>query len=206
MDRVLLVGLVRVALPDHVIRICDGGFVQIGDETYRSSDPVFGVIAALEAFEEGAGDSLPAGTIVFHPPAVSGAVQLSRPGFQGSSVRMGIAEVNEATGLPIKVDWLVDWQSDRTVLRRSRSEPRALEMLCLSRAVRLLNGNDGNVLSSGFHQRQYPGERGFDNALGMGTQVAWGAPSPPRGVTAGVSGGGGGGGGRFNEGAMVNAV
>lgn len=194
MERVRLIAILKVELPGRSILLCDGGFVEHEGETYLSSDPDFGTVAAFEALEEGAGDSLPAGTITFYPPSIAAAATLSRPGYQGSRIVMSVIEQDQATGAVIDIDRMAEWQSDRTILKRGKGMPRALEMLCVTRSQRLLSRSEGNVLSSAFHQRQYPGERGFDNAHGMPMQVAWGVASPPRGVTTGGGGGGYGGG------------
>jgi hypothetical protein len=201
MERVRLIAILKVELPGRSILLCDGGFVDHDGERYLSSDVDFGTVAGFEALEEGAGDSLPAGTITFYPPSIAAAATLSQPGYQGSRITMSIIEQDPATGAVIDVDRMADWQSDRTILRRKKGMPRALEMLCVTRSQRLLARNEGNVLSSAFHQRQYPGERGFDNAHGMPTQVAWGVASPPRGVSFG--GGGGFGGGPGGGGGML---
>ncbi|WP_230769783.1 hypothetical protein [Sphingomonas sp. Leaf4] len=185
MQTVTLAGLVKISLPTRDVLLCDGGYVRWGDEEYLSLDPVFGTIGVLEALTEGTGDELPAGKITFLPPELAAAIDLSRPGFQGSRVQMWIAEIDEATGAPIgEPDTMADWQSDRTILRRGGEVPRSLEMVCVSRSQRLLVRNDGNAMSTSGHQRLFPGERGHDNALGMEIEVAWGVASPPRGVQA----------------------
>lgn len=185
MQTVSLVGLVKISLPGRDILLCDGGFVRWGDDVFVSADPTFGTIGVLEALSEGTGDELPAGKITFLPPDLAAAVDLSRPGYQGSRVQMWIAEVDDSTGRPIgNPDPMADWQSDKTVLRRQAGVPRSLEMVCVSRSQRMLVRNDGNAMSTAGHQRLFTAERGHDNALGMEIEVAWGVASPPRGVQA----------------------
>jgi len=185
MQTISLAGLVKISLPGRTICLADGGFVAWAGDTYVSADPVFGTIGVLEALAEGTGDELPAGKITFLPPGLAAAVDLSRPGYQGSRVQMWIAEIDEATGKPVgQPDSMADWQSDKTILRRSGDVPRSLEMVCVSRSQRLLIRNDGNAMSTASHQRVFPGERGHDNATGMEVEVAWGVASPPRGVQA----------------------
>jgi hypothetical protein len=73
----------------------------------------------------------------------------------------------------------------------------------IAAADRLFTINEGNVLSSAFHQAVWPGELGLDNAIDVGTTVAWRVKAPPRGSVAGGGGaGGGGGGGLFNVAAL----
>ena len=54
------VGLVKVELPNSTAYICDGGFIDYDGDSYKSSDPVLGVISSLEPLSEGIGDDIPA--------------------------------------------------------------------------------------------------------------------------------------------------
>lgn len=182
MERVTLVGLLKLELPGRDVLLCDGGVVPFDGQLYQSSDDVFGTVSMFEALTEGTGDELPAGTITFLPRDVAGAVELSQPAYQNSRLRMWIAEVDEASGRIIgQPDLMADWQTDKTVLRRATGT-RALEIGCVTRSQRLLIRNDGNALTSPAHQRVFPGERGFDNAVGMDIEIPWGVVAPPRGV------------------------
>lgn len=182
MERVTLVGIMKLELPGRSILLCDGGMVPYAGELYQSDDVTFGTVAGFEALTEGVGDELPAGTITFLPPDIAAAVELSQPGYQNSRLRLWIGEVDEASGLLFgEPDLMADWQTDKTVLKRSTGT-RALEMVCVTRSQRLLTRNDGNALSSTAHQRVFAGERGFDNAVGMEMEVPWGVIAPPRGV------------------------
>lgn len=182
MERVTLVGMLKLELPGRDVLLCDGGMVPYDGQLFQSADDVFGTVGAFEALTEGVGDELPAGTITFLPRDTAAAVELSQPGYQNSRVRLWIGEVDEASGRLVgEPDLLADWQTDKTVLKRG-SGSRSLEMVCVTRSQRLLTRNDGNSLSSPAHQRVFAGERGFDNAVGMEIEVAWGVVSPPRGV------------------------
>lgn len=189
MDRVLLTGLMKIELPGRTVLLCDGGFVTWNGETYLGEDPDFGTLAGFEALEEGVGDEAPAGTLTMLPRSSAAAATLSRPGYQNSRIRLWLAEINETTGAVIGTpDLQADWQLDRTTLRLALGS-RELEMGCVTRSQRLLARNEGNVLSSSFHSRIYPGERGHDNATGLEANFAWGAASPPRGVAASLTSG-----------------
>lgn len=182
MERVTLVGLMKLELPGRAVLLCDGGFVTFGGETYQSVDNTFGTVAGFEALTEGTGDELPAGTVTFLPKNVAAAIDLSRPGYQGARLRMWIGEVDPVTGKLVgSPDLMADWQTDKTVLKRNTGT-RSLDIVCVTRSQRLLVRNDGNGLSTAAHQRVFPGERGHDNAVGMDIDVAWGVKAPPRGV------------------------
>lgn len=184
MNRILLAGLMKAELPGHTILLCDGGFVPWNGETYLSIDETFGTIDSFVVPEEGVGDIVPAGTLTMLPNGSAAAVALSHPSFQNSRIRFWIAELNEATGQVIgDPDLQADWQLDRTTLRSKRSD-RRLDVDMVARAQRLLAKVEGVVLSSSSHSSIFPGERGFDNATGLGINFAWGVASPPRGLVA----------------------
>lgn len=200
-DRVLLAGLMKIELPIRAVLLCDGGFVRWGDDTFEVEDPDFGVLVGFEALTEGVGDEAPAGVLSLATPSTAAAAILSRPGYQGSRVRLWVAEIDEATGAIIgEPDLMIDWQIDSTRLRVARGT-RTLEIACVTRGQRLMLVNDGNTLSPAFHRSIHPNEAGLDNATGLTVDVAWGAASAPRGVSS-SGGGGAGGGGRSN----VNAL
>lgn len=200
MDRILLCGLLKIELPSHTIRLCDGGFLKVGAEDYASSDQYFGTIGGLEALSEGVGDEVPGCKVTFLPDSTAAAATLSAPGMQGSRIRFWIAEVDPDTGLVIGTpDQQADMQADRTILKIGRGS-RMLEMDMVSRAERLFVKNEGNYLSPEFHKSVWPGETGEDNATGLGTSVAWGVEGPPRGSNYAIGGGGASGGGAFYNG------
>ena len=183
MDRIMLVGLLKIELPGKTVRLCDGGFVVWGSETFTSDDSDFGTIGALESFTEGVGDEIPGGRLTFLPKSTAAVADLSAPGMQGSRMRFWVAEINEATGAIIGTpDLQADVQTDRTVVKIGKST-RSLEMDFVSTAERLFVRNEGNTLSSGFHKSIWPGETGEDLATGLGVSVAWGVESAPRGST-----------------------
>jgi hypothetical protein len=184
MERILLAGLMKAELPGHTILLCDGGFVPWNGEIFLSADDIFGTIDSFEPPEEGVGDVIPSGTLTMLPRGSAAAIALSRPEYQGSRVRFWVAEIVESTGQVLgDPDLQADWQLDRTTLRSSKGS-RKLEIDMVSRAQRLLAKVEGVVLSSASHSAIFPGERGFDNATGLGVNFAWGVASPPRGVVA----------------------
>lgn len=178
MDRIGLRGLLKIELPNHTVRLCDGGFAVFDGETYLSADPVFGAIGSVDGMEEGQGDEIPALDLTMMPPGTSGSSELSKPGYQRSRVRFWIAEYdpdsNAIIGTP---DLMFDGQIDRTTLRVGAS--RQLDMAVVSNAERLFELDIGNTLSPVFHKSVWPGELGHDNATGLSIPVAWGVESPP---------------------------
>lgn len=207
MESVTLAGLVQIDLPPDLLpepslRFCDGAFVRWGGDLFESGDPDFGVIGAVEAVEEGTGDEIPALRMTFLPALTAAAAMLSRPEYQGCTVRSWIAEVDLATNEVIGTPSLeFDGQIDGTDLVIDRGN-RELEMDITSRAERLFLINEGNTLSPRFHKSLFPGETGEDNATGVGVGVAWGTALPAQtyggGFSSGSGGAGGAGGGKLN--------
>lgn len=190
MQSIALIGLLKIELPDATVRLSDGGFVEFNGETYRSTDPVFGGIASLEALTEGVGEEIPALELALNPAGTSAASDLSRPGFQRSSVRLWVGEYDVDAGTLVgDPDLLFYGQIDQTVLRIGRSA-RDLAMTIVSTLERLFMRNEGNSLSPVFHKSVWAGETGHDNATGLTIPVAWGVESSRGASSAGGAYGG----------------
>lgn len=189
MNRVALTGLVQIDLPDATLRYCDGGFFHFNGSVFRSHDPVFGTIRSVEPLTEGVGDSIPALTMTLLPPDTSAAAELARPGNQQSRVRFWIAEYDVDAGTISSAEVQFDGQIDQAKLQSRRGE-KELTMTVVSLAERLFEGNIGNSLNPTWHKSVWPGERGQDNATGLGQPIAWGVEGP-RAVGGGYGGGGG---------------
>ena len=178
MDTVSLAGLMKIELPSHTVRLCDGGRVIWGLESYSAQDPVFGSIAGMEPLTEGVGDEVPALQMSLLPPDGVAVSQLSQPGYQTSRVRFWIAEFNPATSQVIGTPSLqFDGQLDQTILKVSK-DSRELGVSVVSTAERLFNKADGNTLSPTFRRSVWPGETGDDEATGLSIPVAWGVEAP----------------------------
>ena len=183
-DQVItLAGLCEIVLPARTVRLCDGGFIVWGANTYSSEDSEFGVIEAIDAVSEGVGDEAPSGKLTMLPPGSVDSADLFQPDAQGSAMRFWLAEISPATGLVVGTpDLLFSGFLDTLTLRVGRGK-RVLEIEFISEAERLFATKEGNVLSSRFHQLAWPGELGFDHATGVPALVPWGVPGPGRGTT-----------------------
>lgn len=176
---IALIGLCRIALPDAVIRLTDGGFIVWGDETFASKDSVFGTIASIESTAEGVDAEVPALDMTFIPASSAAPAELSQPGYQRSRVQLWLAEYDVDTGLIVGTpDVLFDGQIDQTILSGGR-EAKELAMTIVSLAERLFERNIGNGLAAGFWKAVWPGDTGHDNATGLGKPIAWGVEAPP---------------------------
>lgn len=193
MDTITLSGLVKIEFPGRTVRICDGAFVDFAGERYISEDDVFGVISGFEVTGQEA-DMAPGGKISFLTPSPNAAAQLTSPGFQNSLLRIWLAEVNPATNAVTgNPKLLVFAQLDRPIVKEGKGYT-SVELEFVGKGERLMLFNEGNTLNGTHHKRLFPGELGFDNAIGMNVVKTWGVASPPRGVSYGSYGGGGGGG------------
>src|SRR3546814_12965143 len=98
----LVVGLLKIELPDATIRLLDGsGQLVFDGETYTGRDPVFGSLAAVEAIEDGVGDEAPALNFTLLPASDAASAELASPDMQGSVVSLWLAAVDRATGAVI---------------------------------------------------------------------------------------------------------
>lgn len=200
MDRVALMGLLKIELPGQTVRLSDGGFLTWGAEIFRSKDATFGSIGSVAQLTDGVGEEIPALEITLLPPGTTAAADLSQPGYQRSTVQMWIAQFLPETGLIAGTpDLIFHGQVDMTRLTWGRSR-RELAITVVSTAERMFMANEGNSLTPRFHKSVWPGETGHDNATGLTVPVAWGTESRPvntGGAASGgsYSGGGGGGGG-----------
>ena len=197
MDRIALIGQLKIELLGHNVLLCDGWFITWNGETYRSTDPVFGSIAAVEGMSEGQGDEIPALDLTLLPPGTTAPAALSKPGYQRSRVRFWIAEYDVDSGQIVGTpEQMFDGQIDQTTLKVGQG--RELNMSIVSNAERLFELDIGNTLSPAFHKSVNPGELGHDNATGLSVPVAWGVEGPARGYRGGGGGSGGRGGGVFD--------
>lgn len=173
MRRIALMGLLRIELPSQDINLCDGGFMEFGGETFRSSDPLFGTVGSVDSLGEGVGDEVPALDLVMLPPGTAAVTDLSQPGYQRSRVRFWIGEYDPDDGTLDGADLMFDGQIDQTTLTVGRDR-RELAMSIVSTAEKLFERNAGNSLNPTWHKSVWPGETGHDNGTGLTTPVAWG--------------------------------
>ena len=179
MRRYRLTGLLKLELRDgRTLRMCDGGWTPWAGEKFIARDPTFGILGAMESFEEGVGDEVPSFSLTFLPRSTAAAADLAAPGMQGSRLRLWIAELDDLTGQIIgtpdqQFDGMLDQATLVTGLRK-----RELRKTIVPRGERFFNSNDGNTLSDTFHKSVYPGERGEENATDS-VSVAWGTEAAP---------------------------
>lgn len=180
MNRIAFIGLIAIDFPAYDLRLCDGGFIEWGGDTYRSTDATFGVIGGVETLSEGVGEEVPVFQLTLLPGDADIA-DLSQPGFQSSRCRFYLGEYDVDAGTLIgDPDLQFDGQIDQTTLEFSR-DGRSLQMSIVSNTARLIERNIGNSLSSTFHKSIWSGETGQDNATGLGKLIAWGVESPNSG-------------------------
>lgn len=173
-----LVALMKIELPDREVRMCDGGFMYWGADTYDSFDALFGTIGSAESFEEKTGDEAPGGKLTFFPPSASAGAALASPAYQGSRMRFWLGEYDPATGRVVGTPELTADLSIDTATVKASGGTRSVDIEFESAAKRLFMVMRGNALNDRFHQSCYPGELGMVNATGMPRSTAWGAATP----------------------------
>ena len=192
MRRVGLAVLMSVAFPTGTARWSDGGYFVFEGQTYRSSDPVWGSIASVDAIAEGLGDELPSTGFSVFPANDTPVATLDSDALQGSRVKVYIAEFDAPSGQITEAELYYDGRIDRSVLEIGKGL-RSVHFEVGTMIERLLLRNSGNSISAAWHKTLWPGEPGHDQATGLKTPVAWGVAAPPGGVAGGGSAGGFGG-------------
>jgi len=183
-DFPLVCGLLKIELPEHTIRLCDGaGVVTFGGDTYVGRDPVFGTLAEVEPIGDGVGDEAPGLSFTLHPPRDTAAATLAGAAMQGSPVNLWLAAVNRATGAVIPDPLpIFSGELDQPVITVDKGS-RELEYECVSGFERLFDNDEGIRLSDSWHRSIWPGEQGLANVSGIIKKVYWGVSSPPASVT-----------------------
>jgi len=185
---ITVTGLLEMEFPSVTVRLCDGGFADLGADRFLSKHATFGTISGAEAVEDALGDFAPGGMFSLMPSPGAALADYFGPSFQNSRVRMWLGEIDAdghtVSNAELLFDGFVDTQQWRPV-------DGELDFSFISRADKLFLRNEGNSLSSAFHKSVWPGERGCDNCTDAPTAVAWGTKTPPRGTSTVWSGGGG---------------
>jgi len=201
-DTPIVFGALKIALTGGAtIRLLDGaGSVSFnaggGVETFTGSDPVFGVLSAIDEIADGVGDEAPGLSITLLPASDAAAVDLANPTMQGSPVTLWLGAVDRATGAVIADPLMIFYgELDQPTLVIDKGV-RELEFECVSGFERMFENDEGARLADSFHQNVWPGETGLAQVTGITRTIYWGVEAPRATVVRG-GGGGGGGGGRF---------
>lgn len=183
--RVLIVGLVSIALPDRRICLADGSIaVPFDGATFTGRDAVYGVLGSIEAIEEAVGDTLPSLELTIRPPSLAAAVALCQPGNQGSPVRIWLSVVDADTGQVVpSPDLLFAGEIDVPWLEQDKGELE-VRMDIASAFEPMFEADEGMRLADSVHQTIHPGERGFANMTGVQVERRWGPGDRPSAATA----------------------
>lgn len=185
-DRVLVFGALSIALPGYTLRLLDGsGAVVFNSATWVGEDANFGVLAALSAIDDGAGDQAPAINVTLLPPNSTAAATLAAAGMQGSLVSVYAGAINLDTGVPVPDPYLLFIGELDVPTLRSGPDGRSLEYEVVSISERLFSNDEGMRLSDAWHKSVWPGETGLANVTGIEQTVFWGQQAPPGSVVAG---------------------
>ncbi|UIJ43730.1 hypothetical protein LZK98_11575 [Sphingomonas cannabina] len=182
--RKLLAGLVRIELPNHTLRLCDGSAaIQWGADVFAGKDSVYGTIGEVEMINEEVGDVMPGLDISMLPPALSAAQDLVSPAMQGAPVRVWLAVIDPVLGTVIPdPELLFAGEVDQPVLEVERGT-RRVTFRCASVFERLMEPEEGARLSDSFHQWVWPGELGMSRMTGTPINKLWGPGDKPPAAT-----------------------
>lgn len=174
-----LFGAVEIELPAYTIRVLDGsGQLTIGGNTFVGDDPVFGVLDTIGTHEEMIGDEAPEIEISFLPPDGSAAATLAGSQMQGSLVRILIGAFDPNTNAVIGTpEVLFLGEIDVPTISTSQGT-RTVSFTVVSVFERLFEVSEGERASDGFHQSNWPGEKGLEYMTGTDRNLYWGAKRP----------------------------
>jgi hypothetical protein len=177
---VLLFAGVEIAIPTGgSLRLLVGsGSVVIGGNTFVGDDPTFGVLSALEAVNDGMGDTAPAIKITINPKTADAAATLAGQEMQGQSVLLWLAALDRTTGGSLDAPIVIfSGEVDQGVLTVGLGT-RAVELNCVSVWERLFDNDDAVRLTNAYHQKCWPGETGFEFVTAINRQLPWGQDAP----------------------------
>lgn len=186
----LLFGALKIALPNHTIRLLDGSAVlQIGTEVYAGIDELFGTLGGLSDLSEEIGDESPEVTVTMMPPDVSAAAVLSHPNMQGAVATIMVGAADPMTGAVIGApEILFIGEIDVPTIGIDESGARTVEFTIVSVFERLFEVEEGQRASNGWHQSIWPGELGLEFMTGTDVNLYWGV-KPPKGASTAKSSG-----------------
>lgn len=182
--RIMIAGLVSIALPDHTIRLCDGSAaIRFGDDVFTGRDEIYGVLGEVEVISEAVGDQVPAVEMTLIPPSLAAAAALANPVNQGAPVLFWLASIDAETGEVVPdPDLQFTGEIDTAQLETDRGK-QAVRIGVASVFERLLEPDEGARLSDSFQQEMFPGDLGLSNMTGTPLVSIWGPGDRPPATT-----------------------
>lgn len=178
--RVMIAGLLSIALPGHTIRLCDGSAsVDFGGDIFTGKDALYGAIGTVEALGESVGDTVPAFEMTLLPPSLAAAAALCAPENQQAAVRVWLAVIDPDYGTVVSSpDLQFAGELDDAKYHVDRGS-HVVQLSVASVWERLFEPDEGARLSDGFHQSIFPGEMGMANMTGTPLLRLWGPGDKP---------------------------
>lgn len=182
-DRILIAGLIKVALDGYDLLLCDGSAaITFGSDVYTGDDETYGTIGEIETISESIGDSAPGVDMTFLPPSLAAAVALANA-LPDRMVWMWMALVDPDTGIVVPdPDLRFVGEVDTVVIEHTRGRIE-VKVSIVSVFDRLLEPDEAIVMSDTFHQSIFPGETGFANQTGTPIDRIWGPGDKPPAAT-----------------------
>ena len=172
-------GACQIDFPGYTLRMLDGsGELTIAGELFVGTDPIFGVLDTISAYQEAIGDEAPELTFNFLPPDAAAATTLVSSAMQGSTVRIMLGAFDPTSNTVIGTpDQLFLGEIDVPTLELSVGK-RGVSYTAVTVFERLFEIDEGERASDGWHQSVWPGEKGFEHVTGTVKNLYWGAKKP----------------------------
>lgn len=166
---------VLVTLGSTSIALIDGSAVipMLGT-TFSGYDPIYGSLSAISTITENFTTSAPQIQVTFLPPSIGGVAALSDPGAQGSSVKVYVGALNEATGLVVADPELI-FLGQLDTAKVTDNVMRSLELTVSTGFERFFLTSEAETLSPTSHKDIWPGETGLDNNIEALADPWWGS-------------------------------
>lgn len=172
-----IVHLVTVTLPDRTVRwMLERGFGKWAGNTYRSRDPVYGVLRGISEITDGIDDDASPVQLEIVPPSLSSLTTLASADAQGGWVTIHLACLHPLTGLVVAPYQLHLGELDQPRLRPGKA--RILEYDVITGEARGLQPNEEQRQTDAFRQYIWPGELGDQYATEGTKRVYWREDEP----------------------------
>jgi hypothetical protein len=143
--------------------------------TFTGTDAVFGSLYNYSQISASVASEAPHVTITLMPPNETAIGQLNQPTYQGARTKIWIGLINVATGALDGAPKMVFAGMLDVAKTTVNQNQQLIELDIASGFERMFAANEGDRLTSVYHNTTYPGETGFDLNSDALTDPMWGA-------------------------------
>jgi len=184
---------VRLVLPSGTVRLCDGGTVQFGGETFTAQDAVWGALSSVDAIADGVDNQVSAAQIVIIPQSAQALADLSSHLAQGGEVSVWTGAADLDTGGVFGEPEVLFAGVINFATMTVTADGLGLSLDCIGEDAYQLRDDTEKRLNDAFHQSVWPGELGLQYVTDVTRTINWRVAGPSITSQTSQSGGGRGG-------------